>query len=289
MKLQLEGKVAVVTGANNPYGIGAAIARSFAKEGVSLLLTYHRGHGKTNVQPTDEFSHEFYEIQQLKNCEELILELQNIGVRAEAIEVDLAEVDSARRVFSSAERYFPEGIDILVNNAAFCVVDTMKVWDENHVPLDDAGRAPSLFDPELADRHFAVNARSVAGLMHLFALQLVSNRKASGRIINISTGGAFCFPGEVSYGASKSALEAYTRSASIELGPLGITANVLSPGPVQTGWISTEHEEKILSSIPLGRLGTPEDIADAALFLASARAGWITGTVLKVGGGGHRM
>jgi len=281
MDLRLHGKTAIVTGANNPYGIGAAIARALADEGVSLLVTYCRDHSSQSASP-QQFCNEFYEAQQGRDCDDLLSELRRYEVTAEAIEVDLRSHEGPRAVFDRAAELFPHGIDIVVNNAAYCKVDTMGVHDEK---VDDAGRVPLLFNTLIADDHFAVNARSVAALMNMFALQFVQHQKSSGRIINVSTDGARCFPGEVSYGASKSALESYTRSAARELGYLGITANVISPGPVQTGWLSPDHEEKILPTIPVGRLGVPQDIADAVLFLASERASWISGVVLHVGGG----
>ena len=109
-----------------------------------------------------------------------------------------------------------------------------------------------------------------------------------GRIINLSTAGAHVFPSEVTYGASKLALEGYTRSASVELARFGITINTISPGPIQTGWISQDLEAHILDSIPAGRLGQPEDIADVVAFLASEEARWVTGQTIFVGGG-HGM
>jgi len=92
----------------------------------------------------------------------------------------------------------------------------------------------------------------------------------------------------VSYGASKHAAESFTRSAAVELGPYGITVNAISPGAVQTGWMTPELERDIAAGYPLRRIGQPEDIADAAVFLASNQAGWITGQILNVGGG-NRM
>lgn len=109
-----------------------------------------------------------------------------------------------------------------------------------------------------------------------------------GRIINVSTDGAYCFPGEISYGASKAALESYSRSAARELSKYGVTVNIVSPGPIQTGWMPSEMEASIASSIPLGRVGQPEDVADVIVFLASEQARWLTGQCLYVGGG-HMM
>lgn len=109
-----------------------------------------------------------------------------------------------------------------------------------------------------------------------------------GRIINLSTAAAEKFPSEATYGASKYALESYTRSAAAELGQFGITVNVVSLGPVQTGWITPELQREILPTIPLGRIGDPQDVADVVLFLASDQARWVTGQKVYVGGG-HGM
>ena len=91
----------------------------------------------------------------------------------------------------------------------------------------------------------------------------------------------------MSYGASKAALESYSRSAAMELGRYGITVNVVAPGPIQTGWISPEAEQPIVEDIPLGRMGQPDDVADVVVFLASEQARWVTGQRLFVGG--HRV
>jgi len=114
-------------------------------------------------------------------------------------------------------------------------------------------------------------------------------RKSSwGRIINISTDGASGHGWNASYGASKYAGESYAKAAAAELGPYGITVNVVSPGAVQTGWLTDEAAEAIAKTYPLRRIGTPEDIASAVVFFASRQADWITGQVLNVGGG-NRM
>ncbi len=112
-------------------------------------------------------------------------------------------------------------------------------------------------------------------------------RKADwGRIINISTAGAYVFPSEISYGAGKLALEAYARSAAMELGQFGITVNAVAPGPIQT--VTAELEKELSPTIPLKRIGTPEDVADVLVYLASHQARWVTGQRIFVGGG-HGM
>jgi 3-oxoacyl-[acyl-carrier protein] reductase len=133
-----------------------------------------------------------------------------------------------------------------------------------------------------------VNSRAVALLIAEFARRHVARGASWGRIVCVSTDGAPGFAGEVSYGASKAALESYGRAAAKELAAYGITVNIVAPGAVQTGWIRPEMEERIRAGIPLGRIGEPADVADVIAFLASDEARWLTGQTLFAGGG-HRM
>jgi 3-oxoacyl-[acyl-carrier protein] reductase len=119
----------------------------------------------------------------------------------------------------------------------------------------------------------------------LMAHEFVKRRGNYGRIINISTDAAQVFPGQITYGASKAAVEALTRSMAIEVGRFGITVNCIAPGPTQTGWIDGDLKKSVLPQIPLGKLIEPADIANAILFLASEQARFITGQIIKVSGG----
>ncbi len=211
------------------------------------------------------------------------------GGQVIAYECDLSRTESIKNIFDEAEkRLGPVGI--LVNNAAHWEADTFVLSKETIVnkAVEMWTSAPKTITPESIDRSFAVNTRAVALMMAEFAKRHISRGAKWGRIINISTDGAYCFPSEVSYGASKFALEGYTRSAAKELGQFGITVNTISPGAVQTGWITPEMEKMTSSQYPLRRVGTPEDIADAVIFLASHQARWITGQRIYVGGG-HEM
>ena len=106
-----------------------------------------------------------------------------------------------------------------------------------------------------------------------------------GRIINISTDAAHAHPDNISYAASKHAIESYSRSAAAEMGRYGVTVNVVAPGPIQTGYINPELAAEIERGTPLGRVGEPRDVADVIVLLASEQAHWLTGQLLYAGGG----
>ncbi len=284
----LTGKTAIITGANNPYGIGAGIAKAFAAQGVHLFLHYFRPPvaGETAVSIPNESGEAFYTAQSQKTADDVLATLHKMGANAFAWEADLADETAVPTLFDTAEKTFGP-IDIVVNNAAYWEADTfiptggsirnkfVEMWTDR----------PQTINAGSIDRIFAVNTRAVALIMAEFAHRHLERGADWGRIINISTAGAYVFPSEVSYGAGKLALEGYTRSAAAELGQFGITVNTISPGPIQTGYITPEMENQILPTIPMGRLGTPADIGDTTVFLASKQANWITGQRIFVGGG----
>ncbi len=110
-------------------------------------------------------------------------------------------------------------------------------------------------------------------------------QRSLGRTINVSTDAAHAYPANVSYAASKHAIESCTHSAACEMGKCGITVNAVAPGPVQTGYITPEQETSIAPETPLGRVGQPDDVADVMVFFASERARCLTGRLLYAGGG----
>jgi 3-oxoacyl-[acyl-carrier protein] reductase len=287
----LQNKVVLVTGANNPFGIGAAIAEAFAAQGAAIFMTYLRsrpeefGIDAAAAAEATTPGEPFYRARNAEAPDTVLGRLRAQAVRVGSAETDLADPEAIPRLFDRVEETLGP-VDILINNAAHSVPDGFIPF----APAEEdwAGRMRAIVDASSHDRHFAVNSRAVALLMAEYARRRVIRGAAWGRIVNISTDGADCFPGEVSYGASKAALESYSRSAAMELGQFGITVNVVAPGPIQTGWIPAEAEQPIVEDIPLGRMGRPDDVADVVVFLASEQARWVTGQRLFVGGG-HRV
>lgn len=298
----LSGKVVLVTGGNNPHGIGAAVASAFAAQGASLFI-----HGFRPPQPAsaaadsnraapDTPGLEFYYAMQAHSARDVVESIRRHGGRADFWEADLSDAAVIPVLFDRAERQVGP-VDVLVNNAADYQADTFAPGPPSATEVEcesggeelwAEGPVSSRITAETHDRHFAVNTRAAALMMSEFARRLVVGQRRWGRIINVSADWSWGSPGEVSYRASKHALESYTRSAAAELGPLGITVNAVSPGPVQTGYIAPEVEAPLTASIALRRVGEPEDVADVIVFLASEQARWVTGQVLTVHGG-HRM
>lgn len=289
----LKDKVALVTGAN--HGIGAATALAFAKEGAKVFIHYLRlspeeygGISQEEADKAKEPGRGYYYRTVSRSAEAVVKAIRDRGGECESWESDLADPKNMPRLFNRAEEKFGR-VDIVVNNAAHDRFDTFIPESElKKNPLFLGEYPMRTISAESHDEHFAVNTRAVVLMMEEFARRLIARKAAWGRIINISTDGAYAHASNVSYGASKFAVESYSRAAACELGPYGITVNVISPGAVQTGWMTPESEKAIAESYPLRRVGKPEDIANAVIFFASDQADWITGQVLQVGGG-NRM
>jgi 3-oxoacyl-[acyl-carrier protein] reductase len=243
--MPMKDRVALVTGASR--GIGEAIARQLASEGVLVVCA----------------------ARSVEKLERLVAEIGGAGYRATALPMDVADAGSigegVRRALEAHGR-----IDILVNNAG--------VTQDNLILR---------MSRDAWDRVLATNLTGAFLLCQAVARPMVRSRY--GRIVNVSsvvglTGNA----GQVNYASSKAGLIGLTKSLARELGSRNVTVNAVAPG-----FIATEMTEKmtedarqaLFARIPLGRLGTPEDVARAVAFLASEEAGYVTGHVLNVSGG----
>ena len=289
----LQGKVVLITGAN--HGIGAATAAAFAREGADVFLTYLRLFPEkvVGIQPEEpekaaKPGRRYYYRILSQDAQDIIRAIRALGRRAEAWEADLADAANIPRLMDRAEDAFGR-VDILANNADYDQPDSFLPAAELPATGLFGGEYPlTAVSARSHDEYFAVNCRAVALLMAEFARRHIARKANWGRIITISTDGASGHGWNVSYGASKYAGESYSKAAASELGPYGITVNVVSPGAVQTGWLTEEAAGTLAKTYPLRRIGTPEDIASAVIFFASRQADWITGQVLYVGGG-NRM
>ncbi len=285
---QLKQKVVLVTGAN--HGIGAATAKAFAMQESNVFLTYYRepcsfSQTELNEALKEEIPGEkYFRARQQQTADGIVDEIRSQGIRATAWETDLGIVENIFSLFDRCEEELGP-VDILVNNHTMDVLDT---FDPERAQADNKWFGEyqvELIDAELIDENFSVNSRAYALLMMEYLKRLIKRGAQWGRIINISTDAAHCHEANVSYAASKHAIESYSRSAAMEMGKYGVTVNIVSPGPIQTGYMTPDMEKNLAANAPLRRVGLPEDVADAIVFLASEQARWITGQLLYVGGG----
>lgn len=262
----LKNRVALITGANNPQGIGATTALAFAREGAKVVLVYKKVFRQFDKNKTDQNGIDRYYEANAGNADIVESKLKEINADYIILESDISNEVAVMEIYSTVmERY--GRIDILVNNAA--------VDDENGFDTIEK------ITQHVIDDTFAVNVRGSI----LMTREFIKHYSDYGRIINISTDASQVFAGQITYGASKATLEALTRSIALEVGKYGITVNCIAPGPTQTGWIDSELEKAVIPLIPMGKLIQPEDIAETILFLASEQARMLTGQVIKVSGG----
>ena len=245
---KLEGKVAVVTGASK--GIGASIAKHLADEGAAVVVNY-----ASSKEVADR----------------VVAEISGKGGKAIAVQANVANKAEIERLFAETKKAFGT-LDILVNNAGIYEFAPLEnVTAEHFHKMFDLNVLGLILASQEAVKHFG---------------------PAGGNIVNISSVAATSAPPTTSvYSATKAAVDAVTRSLAKELGPRNIRVNSINPGMVETegvhaaGISSSDFRKEVESQTPLGRIGQPQDIAPAAVFLASADSAWMTGETLYISGG----
>jgi len=249
MACKLANKVAVITGASK--GIGAAIAKLYAAEGASVVVNYSSSKA---------------------GAEQVVADIVSAGGKAIAVQANVAVKADIEKLFEQAAKAYGK-VDILVNNAGIYEFSPLEEVTEEHF-----------------HKQFNLN---VLGLILTTQEAVKHFNEAGGSIVNISSvvSSTFAPAGGAVYSATKAAVDAVTRSLSKELGPRKIRVNAINPGMVETeglhsvGFAESEFRTHIESQTPLGRIGQVQDIAPAALFLASADSAWITGEPLFISGG----
>ena len=245
--MRLAGKVALVTGAQQ--GIGKAIALAYGREGASVVVNY---------------------LDSQAAAEEIAAQIRALGQRAMPIAGDVAQAADVRRMVEVGESL--GGIDILVNNAG--IFPRVEFLDMTEAQWDEV---------------LNVNLKGTFLCTQAVAQKLVE-RGRGGAVINLASSAAFrSSPRGVHYVASKAGIVGVTRATALELAPYRVRVNAIAPGTTDTAQprygMSEEELQAAGRQVPLGRMGTPEDVADLAVFLASDEARHITGQTLHVNGG----
>jgi NAD(P)-dependent dehydrogenase (short-subunit alcohol dehydrogenase family) len=245
--LDLSGRVAVITGASG--GIGRFLARRFAEAGAAVVAHYHSN--ESIVRAT-------------------LSEIADAGGRGIAAGGDLTRFEDADALIRAAVEAYGR-LDILINNAGQYPVSSLRETS-----------------PEQWDEVIAANLNSVSYCTRAAATEMIAQSER-GSIVNIaSIESASALVGHSHYSAAKAGVIALTRGAAYELGPHEIRVNAVSPGLIWREGLERDWPDGVdrwLDNAPLGRLGRPEDVGDACIFLASPAARWITGAVLTVDGG----
>src|SRR5438093_11822398 len=244
----LAGKVAVVTGASK--GIGAAIAKHLAAEGAAVVVNYASSK---------------------EGADRVVAQIAGQGGKAVAVEANVAKKADIDLLFAATKKAFGK-LDILVNNAGIYEFSPLEGITEEHF-----------------HKQFNLN---VLGLVLTTQVAVKHFGPGGGSVINISSSASTLTPPNASvYSATKAAVDAVTRSLAKELGPRQIRVNAINPGMVETeglraaGIAESDFRKQIEAQTPLGRIGQPQDIGPAAVFLASGESGWITGETIHIAGG----
>jgi 3-oxoacyl-[acyl-carrier protein] reductase len=245
---KLANKVALVTGASK--GIGAGIAKALAADGASVVVNY-----STSKEGADK----------------VVAEIKAKGGKAVAVQGDFSKKEDIGKVFGEVKKTFGR-LDTLVNNAGVYTF----------TPLEQV----------TAEEYYRIFDLNVLGLLLASKESLKYFGPEGGSIINIgSVVSSLTPPGSSVYTATKGAVDAITHVLAKELGPKNIRVNSINPGMVETegvhaaGFIGSDFEKNAVAQTPLGRIGQPKDIATIAVFLASDDSNWLTGELVKAGGG----
>ncbi len=248
MSQKLQGKVAVVTGASK--GIGAAIAKHLAAEGAAVVVNY---------SSSKEGAHR------------VVQEIKSKGGKAVAVQANVARQADVERLFAETKQAFDQ-LDILVNNAGIYEFAPLESVTAEHFHKQfDLNVLGLLLVTQQAARHFGPAGGSVVNISSVVAHSPVATASV--------------------YSATKAAVDAITKSLAKELGPRKIRVNSINPGRVETeglhgaGIAASDFRKATEAQTPLGRIGQPDDIAPAAVFLASSDSSWITGETLTISGG----
>jgi 3-oxoacyl-[acyl-carrier protein] reductase len=247
-----ERPIALITGASRKIGIGAAIALELAKSGWDVATTFWRPYDAT--MPWGDKSTE---------AKEILEQARGFGSRAISIEANLSDTTSPTRIFDFVEKGLGPVTALVMAHGQS--VDS-NIYNTS---------------VESFDLHFAVNARATWLLIREFGLRYRGGY-GNGRIIAITSEHTV---ENLPYGASKGAMNRIVLAATHEFKVLGVTANVISPGATDTGWMSENQLELEQHRTPLGRIGLPQDCANLVKFLCSKDGGWINGQLLYSNGG----
>ena len=244
--------VALVTGVGRRDGIGMAVAERLARDGFDVGFNYWTPYDRRMSYGAD-----------VTTSEELTTSIAALGRRVVAVEANLEIPESTTSLFDRIESSLGP-----VSALVLC-----------HCESVDSGILDTTV--ESFDRHFAVNARATWLLIREFGVRF-QEASGYGRVIALTSDHTV---GNLPYGSSKGALDRITLAAAQEFAGLGITANVINPGPTDTGWMTPELKSRITDETPLGRLGVPNDVANLVSFLCSPEGGWINGQLLASSGG----
>jgi 3-oxoacyl-[acyl-carrier protein] reductase len=243
---KLSGKIAVVTGASK--GIGASVAKHLAAEGASVVINYASSK---------------------EGAEQVVGDITATGGKAIAVQANVASKAEIERLLAKSKEAFGQ-LDILVNNAGIYELAPLGQITEDHFHrLFNLNVLGLILTTQEALNHFGPEGGSIVNIS-----SIVSTRSPAGTAV---------------YNATKSAVDGLTRTFAKELGQRKIRVNSINPGPIETegahamGFV--DRFETLLPTIPLGRIGQPQDIAPAVVFLASSDSGWMTGETLYVTGG----